>query len=42
VRTSGCDDGGAGEEEFEEGRRAGDGEVEREVFGGEDEAGEVR
>jgi len=41
VRTGGRDDGGAGEEEFEEGRRACDGEVEGEVFGGEDEAGEM-
>ena len=31
-----CDDGGAGEEKFEEGRGACNGEVEGEVFGRED------
>ena len=38
--SGGCD-GGAGEEEFCKGRGAGDGEVEGEVFGCEDEAAEV-
>ncbi len=34
--SGGGDDGGAGEEEFGEGGRSGKGEVEGEVFGGED------